>query len=225
MGVTKWPLIGVTASVRGGRYMWWCNRLAIWLANGRARRLLPPDKLDLGRFDGFIIGGGDDIAPTLYGDEIDPAVRIDPDRDHLEQTVLDHAQKHSLPVLGICRGAQMINIHKGGSIYRDISEIYADAPRMRTVLPRKRVEIVPDTRLARIIRRRAITVNALHHQSISNLGRDLSIVARDLWGIVQGIEQSGERFVLGVQWHPEFLFFLPSHLRLFRTLVAEARAN
>jgi len=203
--------------------MWWCNRLAVLLSGGRARRLTAPDRPDLTPFAGFIIGGGDDITPTLYGDEIDPAVRIDPERDRLEQTVLDHAAKQELPVLGICRGAQMINVHEGGTIHRDVAEVYHDAPRMRTVLPRKRVEIVPETRLARIIRRRAVTVNALHHQSVKELGKDLSVVARDLWGIVQGIEHNTARFVLGVQWHPEFLFFLPSHLRLFRALVKAAR--
>ncbi len=219
VGLSNRPLIGVTASSKGGRYMWWCNRLAVLLAGGRAEKIVPAGDHDFDRFMGFIIGGGDDIAPTLYGDEIDPAIRIDPDRDRLEQTVLGHAAEYRLPVLGICRGAQMINVHKGGAIHREIGEIYVEAPKLRTVLPRKRVEITPGSRLAGIIRRPAINVNALHHQSISNLGQGLAVAAKDLWGIVQGIEQKGERFVLGVQWHPEFLFFLPSHLRLFRALV------
>ena len=205
--------------------MWWCNRLAILMASGRARRITPGQKPDLNRFEGFVIGGGDDITPTLYGDEIDPAIRVDPARDQLEQDILTHAEKADLPVLGICRGAQMINVHRGGAIHRDIGEIYRDAPRVRTVLPRKRVEIRPGSRLADIVRQPAITVNALHHQSISRLGRDLEIVAEDLWKIVQGVEAQGQRFVMGVQWHPEFLFFLPSHLRLFRALINAARES
>jgi len=205
--------------------MWWCNRLAILMASGRARRITPGQKPDLNRFEGFVIGGGDDITPTLYGDEIDPAIRVDPARDQLEQDILTHAEKTDLPVLGICRGAQMINVHRGGAIYRDIGEIYRDAPRLRTVLPRKRVEIRPGSRLADIVRKPAITVNALHHQSISRLGRGLEIVAEDLWSIVQGVEAQGDRFVMGVQWHPEFLFFLPSHLRLFRALTNAALTN
>lgn len=219
----KRPLIGVTASARGGRYMWWCNYLAIILSGGRARRIFPGFRTPLERFEGFVIGGGDDITPTLYGDEIDPAVRLDPDRDRLEQRILDHADAARLPVLGICRGAQMINVHQGGSIHREVREVYVDAPHVRTVLPRKRVEIKPGSRLATIVRRRAIIVNALHHQSISQLGHGLSVVAEDLWRIVQGVEMRGSRFVMGVQWHPEFLFFLPSHLRLFRALVKAAR--
>ena len=219
------PLIGVTSSADGGRYMWWCNKLAVMMAGGRARRITPDSTVDLNRFAGFVIGGGDDITPTLYGDEIDPAIRVDPARDRLEQNILVHAEMADLPILGICRGAQMINVHRGGAIHRDVGEIYKDAPKLRTVLPRKRVEIRPGSQLARIVRQRAITVNALHHQSISHLGRGLEIVAEDLWKIVQGIEARGERFVMGVQWHPEFLFFLPSHLRLFRALIDAARTG
>ncbi|MEX1148184.1 MAG: type 1 glutamine amidotransferase [Sphingomonadales bacterium] len=219
------PLIGVTASVRGGRYMWWCNRLAVLLAGGRAQRITVDDRPDMDRFQGFIIGGGDDITPTLYGDEIDPAIRIDPDRDRLEQDILTHAEDNSLPVLGICRGAQMINVHRGGTIFRDIADIDDTMPRVRTVLPAKHVDIRGGSRLARIMKLRGVTVNALHHQAISRLGRDLDVVAEDLWGIVQGVESTQPRFLIGVQWHPEFLFFLPSHLRLFRALVHEAGAG
>lgn len=219
------PLIGVTTSVHGGRYMWLCNLMAVTLAGGRARRITPGHVPDLGPFAGFVIGGGDDITPTLYGDEIDPAIRIDPDRDRLEQDILSHAEQQDLPVLGICRGAQMINVHQGGAIYRDIADINGEIPRVRTVLPSKHVEIVAGSRLARIMKLRSVTVNALHHQAISRLGRDLNVVAKDLWGIVQGVESSGRRFLMGVQWHPEFLFFLPSHLRLFRALVTAARKS
>jgi putative glutamine amidotransferase len=220
------PLVGVTGSDRGGRFMWACNRLALWRAGARAVRITPARPYDIARLDALVIGGGDDIEPSLYGIEVTPAVRIDPERDRMELRTLDHARSRHMPVLGICRGSQMINVHEGGSLHRDIYEVYQDAPKLRTVLPRKRVEIAPDSRLrALLCGQERCFVNALHHQSVDRLGIGIEVAARDESGIVQAIEARGRDFLIGVQWHPEFLVSDPCQQNLFRSLVARARGE
>jgi putative glutamine amidotransferase len=205
--------------------MWWFLRLAVARAGGRAVRLAVGHEPALDRLDGVIVGGGDDISATIYGGEIDPAVRIDPDRDALELQVLRHASVRALPVLGICRGAQMVNVFLGGSLHTDIYAVYEQAPRQRTVLPRKTVHVTPDSKLGSILECLNCRVNALHHQSIDQLGRELRVVARDDHDMIQAIENPGDRFVIGVQWHPEFLIFDRGQRRLFRRLVEEARGE
>jgi putative glutamine amidotransferase len=172
--------------------------------------------------DGLVIGGGDDIAPTLYGAQIEPAVKIDPERDALELAALDWAERVGRPVLGICRGAQMINVHRCGSLHTDIYRVYVEAPRLRTVLPRKTVSIVDGTRLRAVLGTPSCRVNALHHQSVDRAGQGVGVAARDGHGIVQAVEVAGKGFWLGVQWHPEFLVLDRGQQRLFRALATIA---
>lgn len=220
------PLVGVTGSDRGGRFMWTCNRLALWRAGARAVRITPAHPVEIDGLDAVVIGGGDDIEPSVYGMEVTPAVRIDPERDRMELRVLDRARARGTPVLGICRGSQMINVHEGGSLHRDIYEAYEGAPRLRTVLPKKRVAVAPESRLRSLLCGREVCmVNALHHQSVDRLGRGIEVAARDEAGIVQAIEARGRDFLLGVQWHPEFLVADPCQQNLFRALVARARGE
>lgn len=216
------PLIGVTASSRGGHIGWWFNRLALYRAGARAVRITADDPYPIHGLDGLVVGGGDDIDATLYGVHLEPAVKVDPERDRLELGALDCAEEVVLPVLGICRGAQMVNIHRGGSLHTDIYEVYLHAPKMRTVLPRKRIAIEPGSRLHRILGLLECRVNALHHQSIDHLGEGLQVVARDDSGIVQAIEAPEHPFLLGVQWHPEFLVADRHQRRLFQELAAAA---
>ena len=219
------PFIGVTASVQGGRAMWWFNRLAVARAGGRAIRITANEPFPIERLAGVVVGGGDDIEATVYGALPQPAVRVDPQRDRLERRVLDCAERLRLPVLGICRGAQMINVHRGGSLHTDIHEVFVKAPRMRTVLPRKHVVVAEDSRLAHILGTSRCRVNALHHQSVDRAGAGLRKVACDEHGIVQAIEAVGPGFVVGVQWHPEFLVGDSGQQNLFRQLVASARRD
>ncbi|MEM8665384.1 MAG: gamma-glutamyl-gamma-aminobutyrate hydrolase family protein, partial [Pseudomonadota bacterium] len=196
----------------------------VWLGGGRAVRWDAGRPSDLAEVDGLIIGGGDDVSPTLYDGELVPQARIDPDRDALEHRLCVAAVERGIPVLGICRGAQMLNIALGGSLHAEAFAAYPGSQHYKTVLPRRPVRIVPDTRLAHITGLDRLTVNALHTQAVDRLGAQLRVCARDDGGMVQAIERVSDPFALGVQWHPEHLFYRGDQRRLFRALVGAARA-
>jgi putative glutamine amidotransferase len=217
------PLIGVTTSRRGGWRSFLMHRLALWRAGGKAVRLVGGGSVSVTGLSGLIIGGGDDIGAELYGGHVLPDVRIDPERDELEFELLKVALPAGLPVLGICRGAQVINVALGGTLHPDIYEVYEVSTRMRTVLPRKRVTLDQDSRLYQILGCDPCHVNALHHQSIDKLGAGLSIVGWDEVGIVQALEARAPGFLLGVQWHPELLILSRHQQRLFSALIANSR--
>ncbi|MDU8911976.1 gamma-glutamyl-gamma-aminobutyrate hydrolase family protein [Aestuariicoccus sp. MJ-SS9] len=218
------PLIGVTVSRRTGWRVYPLMALNIWLAGGRATKWHSAREVDIGTVDGVVIGGGDDIAPTLYGGEIRVGVRLDPARDAMEKAVLESAFDSNIPILGICRGSQMLNIVLGGTLHQDAYSVYASR-KYTTILPRKTVTVEQGSLLARVADRDCVNVNALHSQAVKDLGRGLRIAARDEGGMVQAIERVRDPFALGVQWHPEHLFYRRAHRRLFRALVQAARAR
>jgi putative glutamine amidotransferase len=216
------PLIGVTTSRRGGWRSYLMHRVALTRVGARSVRLMagrpiPPEPLQ-----GLVIGGGDDIGAEIYGGAVLPDVRIDPERDQLELKLLRAALPAGLPVLGICRGSQMINVALGGSLHTDIHQVYETAPRMRTVLPKKTVSVLAGSRLDEILGCNPCRVNALHHQSVDRIGRGLRVVARDESGIVQAVEGTGSSFLIGVQWHPELLVWKAPQQRLFSALATAA---
>ena len=146
-------------------------------------------------------------------------------RDQLEMRLLDEAVRRGLPVLGICRGEQLLNVYFGGSLHRDLATFYVEDPEVRTILPRKRVVLSEGTTLRRVIRDAAPRVNALHKHAINALGNGVRVAARDRNGIVQAIEHEQLPFVIGVQWHPEYLPQLRGQRALFEALVERAKAK
>jgi len=160
-------------------------------------------------------------ARKLSGQKV--VARGDARRDRHEMHLIDGAVQRRLPILGICRGQQLLNVYFGASLHQALTGLYVEDPEVRTILPRKRVIPAPDTRLARVIGEHPRRVNALHRQGVDRLGRNVRVAARDRNGIVQAIEHETLPFALGVQWHPEYLPQLDEQRALFEALVDEAR--
>ncbi len=221
----KRPLIGVTTSRRSGWRIFPLVALNVWLAGGRSVRWVAGREAVLSGVDGIIIGGGDDISPDLYGGRLITSARLDPDRDALERRLVHEAEAANKPVLGICRGSQMLNVALGGTLHQDAYGIYTASQRKWTILPRKTVNVQPGTRLERLAGTAPMKINALHSQAVDQLGEGLRVAARDDGGMIQAVERVHEPFALGVQWHPEHLFYARRQRRLFRALVEAARAG
>ncbi len=152
---------------------------------------------------------------------------LDKDRDRLELYLLGQAAQAHLPVLGICRGAQLINVYHGGTLHQDIGSFYYEEPNPRSIFPVKEIWVQPESQLAEVLGVHELAVNALHHQAVKDEGQALEVVAREKNTVAQGIEKQGDskQFVLGVQWHPEFLPHLPRQRALFEALVDAARTT
>jgi putative glutamine amidotransferase len=161
--------------------------------------------------DGLVISGGNfDIHPRYYGEKpINQLGSIKPQRTEFELELATSALKRDLPVLGICGGAQAINVVLGGSLYQDIAVQRPDAAEHQQSAKKRvgghRVHVQDGTRLHEIVRRQNLKVNTTHHQAIKKLGRDLVVNAVAEDGIIEGIESTHHEFVLGLQWHPEVL--------------------
>lgn len=146
-------------------------------------------------------------------------------RDELEVPLTRAALARGLPILGICRGMQLINVCLGGSLYQEIAEFYEEHPQLTTLLPRKKIEIEPGSRLYDVLGRTMTRVNSLHFQGVKELGSGLHVSALEPSGVVQAIEHREACFLIGVQWHPEYLALESRQQRLFRSLVDAAIAN
>ncbi|NVO22258.1 gamma-glutamyl-gamma-aminobutyrate hydrolase family protein [Donghicola mangrovi] len=218
------PVIAVTTSNRSGWRIFPLVALNVWFAGGKAVRWGAGRPADLDAVDGVIIGGGDDISPDIYGGQIVASARLDPERDALERGLVEETHDRGMPVLGICRGSQMINVARGGTLHQDAYGVYRSSRKIRTILPRKEIWIDDNTRLSRIAGLQPMTVNSLHTQAVDRLGRGLRVAARDTGGMIQAIESVREPFALGVQWHPEHLIYARRQRRIFRSLVMAARA-
>jgi len=161
--------------------------------------------------DGLVLQGGSDLAPQTYGEEpISPQWPGDAVRDRFEIDLLHRFMQAGKPVLGICRGCQLINAALGGSLYQDIPTQRPDALKHvdseRYERQLHALELVPGSVLAGLYpQQRQAMVNSIHHQGVKDLGRDLVVEARAPDGMVEAIRWSGPGHVFGMQWHPEFM--------------------
>lgn len=218
-------IIGVTGPSRGIPWAWWATRYQLQRAGVDARRLNASTGYPGKDIAGFIIGGGNDIDPAIYGGDVSKGRTVDPLRDEYELKVLDLADRHGLPVMGICRGAQLINVQAGGSLISDLRPRRVHTSNRGTLLPRKHVRVEEGSVLAEFIGGHATRVNSLHHQSVDRLGDNLVICAHDRDDIVQGIESTSGPLRIGVQWHPEYMPQRADQRRLFRYFVAACAAR
>jgi Predicted glutamine amidotransferases len=174
---------------------------------------------------GLVLTGGGDISPRYLKE--DPRREIGscfPERDLSEILLTQLALQQDIPLLGICRGIQVLAVAAGGGIYQDIPTQYPSAMLHRQTAPRQYpwhdVDIVKDSVLYRLLDQTKISVNSFHHQSVSKIPRGFIQCALAADGIIEGIEKLGTKFCLGVQWHPESMMETEIHSKvLFRGFI------
>jgi len=175
------------------------------------------------RFLFFFVSFGITLVRKLFS--LGHLAGPDPKRDELEKKLLADALERGIPVLGICRGAQFINVHLGGTLHQDISSFYNETPKAETIYPRKKILITEGSSLHDIIGSGTAKVNSLHNQAVDKPGDGVALVAREPNGVVQGLEIAEHPFVIGIQWHPEYLPQIESQQNLFRQMVKLARVH
>ena len=159
--------------------------------------------------DGLLMTGGHDVDPVLYGEEKKSVCgTICPERDRMEQIVYHMALEEDKPVLGICRGIQLINVLQGGTLYQDLCTEHGSTVSHHMERPYNaaahEVTIKQNTPLYNLLGVDHLGVNSLHHQAIKELGKDLQVMAVAPDGIVEAVCHVQRSFIWGVQWHPEF---------------------
>tara|TARA_Y100001001_G_C7979649_1_gene298891 strand:+ start:304 stop:978 length:675 start_codon:yes stop_codon:yes gene_type:complete len=220
------PVIGITTPNQKFNSAYLSIKLAVWLCGGRPVPLKRMQTLDDLHIDGLLVGGGTDVFPQLFKGQPKANYTYDHKRDELEIAWLKRAENDGIPVLAICRGAQMMNVMNGGELHMNVSESYEDAvyPKglMRYLFFRRWINISEHSLLRRVMGAQRVRVNSMHSQSISNLGRNLKIVAQEDNGVVQAIERPDHPFYIGVQFHPEFMIYRSYMWRLFRDFIKAA---
>ena len=229
------PVIGLSAYNEPAKWAVW-HAPAVLLPAAYVRQvaeagaipvLLPPlpgVAAAVSRLDGLILTGGGDVAPSRYGETAHPrTTRVSEPRDAAELDLLDAALSADLPVLGICRGMQLLNVARGGTLRQHLPEDAGHAPKPGTYGAHP-VRVAPGTRLATILGDGdGVDVPTAHHQSVDMLGDGLVATAWAQDGVVEAVELGtpGSPFVLAVQWHPE----VSTDRRLIEALVAAASAD
>ena len=207
------PLIAITSCRKLEDY-----RQSVIHAGGEPRivdsTMTPAGALD--GVDGLMLTGGDDVAPTRYGEASHPAVvPAEPARDEFELALVAEARARRLPIFAICRGVQVLNVAAGGSLVQDIpAQVTGALPHSFDVPPHQSYDLAHeiwidrDTLLARLMRERlndadSCEVNSRHHQAIKQVAAGFQVSATAPDGVVEAIEDPAQPFCLGVQWHPE----------------------
>jgi len=233
------PVIGLTTYLQQARTGVWDVHASflpgiyvegVTLAGGIAT-LLPPQPVDaeiaarvLDGVDGLVITGGKDIDPAVYGHDPHPTTDEPArDRDAWEFALLAAALRRRMPVLGICRGAQVLNVALGGTLHQHLPDILGHSRHQQgdAVFYTSTVRTVEGSKLAGLIGESS-AAECYHHQAIDRLGDGLVVSAHDSEGVIEAVEMPGHDFVLAVQWHPEETL---DDLRLFAGVVQAARVH
>ena len=181
----------------------------------------------LGGCSGLVLTGGADVAPESYGETPrEQAWAGDPVRDRWELALLTEAERRELPVLAICRGAQLLNVGRGGNLTQDIPSLLEGRLEHRSQEKYcglgHPITLSGPSRIADAFEDEELFVNSVHHQCIEKLGEGLRVTARSPDGVIEGVEDSGGAWVVGVQWHPEWMPGSGPQERLFDLFIAAA---
>lgn len=182
------------------------------------------------RLDGILFAGGDDIAPDLYGQEVSHTAKVDVVRDTHEVTLMNLALEAKKPILAICRGMQLLNVVRGGTLYQDIQKEVPDAKNHDGYLREgpgpliHNLSIVDGTALAGILKAKEIRSNSFHHQAVKDVAAGMTVNARAEDGIIEGIEDMSQGYIMAVQPHPESLAVnnYPEWRPLFQSFIEAA---
>ncbi len=200
---------------------------------GGVPAVVPPlsrDALDslLSRVAGVCLSGGPDLDPQSYGEP--KHVRTGPTESRLDEFELELARAadaRHLPILAICRGLQVLNVARGGTLHQHLPDVVGRRINHRQQEPSGRlthwVALEPSSRVSQVLARRRAKVNSFHHQAVARLGDGLRVTGRASDGTVESVEAVDRDFVIGVQWHAECLTTRSEHAALFRELVNAAR--
>jgi putative glutamine amidotransferase len=217
------PKIGITVHPRRGLEYYVPYRRAVTAAGAEPVDVVPGTKT-LPEVDGLLLPGGWDVDPSFYGESRDDKVgETDPELDETELAMFHQARELELPVLGICRGQQVINVAMGGSLVQHMEN--HDVRALGRQHLAHTIEVKPSSELGQAAGEHKIQVNSLHHQAIKTLARGLEQTAHGEDGTVEGVE-SDDGLIVAVQCHPEELTSdLPWARNLFERFVARARGH
>jgi putative glutamine amidotransferase len=240
IGITPSPLADDRAWVTGERYALSSTYVLAVLAAGGVPVILPPqagnERELLDRLDGVLFSGGADIAPERFGDtEIHPATYdVHPLRDQFEIDLIREVRRRDLPTLCICRGIQLLNVAFGGTLYQDVPDQFStDLHHRQQAIdvpadePSHAVMLEGDAAIRARLGYPGETVqtNSFHHQAVKEIGEGLVVAGRTDDGLIEALVAPDQRFMVGVQWHPEMMFQRHTeHLGPFVQLVEAARA-
>ncbi|MFH0888060.1 MAG: gamma-glutamyl-gamma-aminobutyrate hydrolase family protein [Planctomycetota bacterium] len=241
----KKPIIGINANLTDDKkyirlYHDYCTAI---LKSGGIPFVIPSLKLSgsasynnkiskeiIGKIDGLLLSGGNDLSPACYGEkQLKVKMKLVPDiKQIFDLQLTKSALKKKIPILGICYGTQLLNVALGGNLFQDITSQMKTAKKHTNTF--HKIYICEGTMLYRIIGQKTIRVNSFHHQAIKTPGENLMINARAEDCIIEGVEipyhlkknYSYNKFCLGVQWHPERILDQKEQSRLFRAFVQSA---
>ena len=235
----KQPVIGITGNFGDKGCELAEGYFRSVLEAGGVPMIIPPfDDKDallaaLDHIDGLLLSGGGDINPLYLGEEPSPALHsINPRRDFCELMLVRLAYDRQIPMLGICRGIQVLAAALDGTLHQDIKEAMPDAHLLKHSqdLPREyashEVRLEPDSLISRIMQTETLAVNSFHHQAVGEAGPHLCVSAKSSDGVIEAVESSEHKSILGVQWHPECFILRNDHVMMpiFNWLVNEARS-
>jgi putative glutamine amidotransferase len=224
------PIIGITSYVLPASWGVWHDLptaliphdyvLAVREAGGRAV-ILPPDDQDadvLSVLDGLLLTGGPDLQPGRYGAESEPLTETHPERDEAEFLLTSRALELDLPVLGVCRGMQLLTVAAGGRLHQHLPDVLGHESHRPApgVYGQQDASFEPGSRIAELMGD-DVAIHCYHHQGVADPGK-LTVTGRAADGLPEAVEDPASRFVLGVQWHPEVV----RDRRLFGALVKAA---